>query len=178
MRVIDNTRLPSAVLLPIFYRAGQHHILFTRRSRLVQYHKGEISFPGGGYHHQDGPLVNTALRESYDEIGLAPGDVEILGELDDVPTSASNYVITPFVGFYQAEYKFKPSEFEIAEIIEIPIESLLREGCLREPVIDLGDKTVIPSVYAYQNNLITGATARILKQFLGIFSQINGLSKI
>ena len=140
---------------------------------MVKHHKGEISFPGGGYHHQDGLLVNTALRESYEEIGLEPSSVEILGELDDIPTSTSNFVITPFVGFFQPEYKFKPSEFEIAEIIEIPIESLLSEGCLQEPIIELGDKTVVPSVYAYQGNLITGATARILNQFLGIFSQVS-----
>jgi 8-oxo-dGTP pyrophosphatase MutT (NUDIX family) len=64
----------------------------------VRHHKGEISFPGGGYSPEDGSLLKTALRESYEEIGLAPGDVEILGELDDMFTRGSPFIITPFVG--------------------------------------------------------------------------------
>jgi 8-oxo-dGTP pyrophosphatase MutT (NUDIX family) len=175
VRVVEVTRLPSAILIPIFFQNGQHHILFTRRSELVKYHKGEISFPGGGYHKDDGQLVNTALRETYEEIGLAAADVEVLGELDDVPTRNSNYIITPFVGSFQPGHKFKASDFEITEIIEIPIEGLLAEGCRRdETEIDLNNKVVPAYVYAYKGKLITGATARILKQFLGIFFQVTG----
>ena len=170
---MEVTRLPSAVLIPIFYQNGQHHILFTRRSELVKYHKGEISFPGGGYHKDDGQLVNTALRETFEEIGLPATDVEVVGELDDVPTRNSNYIITPFVGFFQHGRKFKVSDFEITELIEIPIEGLLAEGCRRdETEIDLNNKVIPAYVYAYNGKLITGATARILKQFLGIFKQI------
>jgi 8-oxo-dGTP pyrophosphatase MutT (NUDIX family) len=175
VRVVDNTRLPSAILLPLFFQNGQHHILFTRRSELVKYHKGEISFPGGGYHKDDGQLLNTALRESYEEIGLAAADVEVLGELDDVPTRNSNYIITPFVGSFRPGYKFKISDFEITEMIEIPIEGLLVEGCRRdETEIDLNNKVIPAYVYAYNGKLITGATARILKQFLAIFTQVAG----
>jgi 8-oxo-dGTP pyrophosphatase MutT (NUDIX family) len=173
VRILDNTRLPSAVLIPIFYQGGHHHILFTRRSELVKYHKGEISFPGGGYHKDDGQLVKTALRESYEEIGLAPADVEVLGELDDVPTRNSNYIITPFVGAFLPGYKYTPSDFEIAEIIEIPIQGLLTEGCRRdETEIDVNNKVIPAYIYGYNGKFITGATARILKQFLGIFSEV------
>jgi 8-oxo-dGTP pyrophosphatase MutT (NUDIX family) len=174
VRVLEINRRPSAVLIPIFYQMGQQHILFTRRTELVHYHKGEISFPGGGYHPEDGSLINTALRESFEEIGLEPQDVEVLGELDDVPTRNSNYVITPFVGFINPRNKYKPSEFEIAEIIEIPIEGLLVQGSFREVrAPDPGDNLDIPFVYAYAGNIITGATARILKQFLGLFTQVS-----
>src|SRR5271157_2069139 len=97
IRLDDPKRRPSAVLVPIYYQAGQHSILFTRRTELVHHHKGEISFPGGGYHADDGTLLNTALRESFEEIGLAPEDVEILGDLDDTLTRGSPYIISPFV---------------------------------------------------------------------------------
>jgi 8-oxo-dGTP pyrophosphatase MutT (NUDIX family) len=170
----DDTRRPSAVLIPIYFQAGEHRILFTKRTELVHHHKGEISFPGGGFHEDDGTLLNTALRESFEEIGLAPRDVVVLGELDDILTRGSPFIITPFVGSILPEYKFKISDFEIAELIEIPIQALLTEGCRREnPIETIGGQQVTPYVYAYKGKLITGATARILKQFLEIFVQVN-----
>ncbi len=175
MYITDASRRPSAVLIPVYFYRGQYFILFTRRSELVHHHKGEISFPGGGFQPEDGSLVKTALRESYEEIGLAPGDVKVLGELDDMLTRGSDYIVTPFVGSILPEYKFKLDSFETAEIIRIPVAVLLEEGCRREePVITLGDKPVVPYVYAYKGNMIIGATARILKQLLDIFEQLSG----
>jgi 8-oxo-dGTP pyrophosphatase MutT (NUDIX family) len=160
-------------LLPLYFQNDQYHVLFTRRTELVHHHKGEISFPGGGYHPDDGSLLQTALRESYEEIGLAPNDIEVLGELDDTPTRGSDFIITPFVGSILPDYKFKVSDFEIAEIIRIPVKALLEEGCRRtEPTMILSGRAFIPYVYAYQGMMIIGATARILKQFLDIFSGI------
>jgi 8-oxo-dGTP pyrophosphatase MutT (NUDIX family) len=149
-------------------------MIFTRRTELVHHHKGEISFPGGGFHESDGTLLNTALRESFEEIGLEQQEVLVLGELDDILTKGSPYIITPFVGFIQPEHKFKLSSFEISELIEIPLGALLAEGCRREEPLELiGGRQVTPYVYAYSGKLITGATARILKQFLEIFVRIN-----
>jgi 8-oxo-dGTP pyrophosphatase MutT (NUDIX family) len=170
----DPHRRPSAVLIPVYYYQGQHIILFTKRSELVHYHKGEISFPGGGFHPKDGTLLNTALRESYEEIGLSPSDVQVLGELDDSITKGSDYIITPFVGSILPEYKFKLNDFETAEIIRIPLAALLEEGCRREePVIVLDGQKFIPYVYAYQGHLIIGATARILMQLLDIMISLD-----
>jgi 8-oxo-dGTP pyrophosphatase MutT (NUDIX family) len=172
----DEKRIPSAVLIPIFYQHEEYYILFTRRTELVHHHKGEISFPGGGYHAADGNLVTTALRESYEEIGLKPGDVEILGELDDSFTKGSPYIVTPFLGFIKPDYIFTPSDFEIAEIMKVPIKALLKEGCRHEePEIELGGRRIVPYFYAIEGKCIIGATARILKQFLDIFSLVSGL---
>ncbi len=141
----------------------------------MHYHKGEISFPGGGYHQDDSTLLNTALRESYEEIGLAPEDVVILGELDDMLVKGSHYIISPFVGSILPDYKFKLSSFETAEIIQIPVPALLEKGCRREePEIVIGDKPIIPYVYAFEGKMIIGATARILKQFLDVFVEVAG----
>jgi 8-oxo-dGTP pyrophosphatase MutT (NUDIX family) len=177
VRYLDDSRRPSAVLMPVYYKEGQYYILFTRRSELVHHHKGEISFPGGGYNPDDRTLLNTALRESFEEIGLAPEDVEVLGELDDTPTRGSPYIITPFVGFILPDYQFKMSGFEIAELIRVPVLVLMQKDCRRDlsPVM-LGERLVIPSVYSYQDHRIIGATARILMQFLDILSQAGGLS--
>ncbi|GAI52893.1 unnamed protein product, partial [marine sediment metagenome] len=71
---------PAAVLLPLYEKEGEYYILLTKRTQKVEHHKGQISFPGGARHEQDRDLVDTALRETFEEIGVRPEDVEILGE--------------------------------------------------------------------------------------------------
>ena len=179
MHLPDQNLKRSAVLIPIYFKAGQYFILFTRRTELVHHHKGEISFPGGGYHQDDGTLLKTALRESHEEIGLAPEDVMILGELDDDATRSSGYVISPFIGSILPDYQYKLSSFETAEVIHIPVSALLEKDCRREePAVVTAGRSFIPYVYAFEGRVIIGATARILKQFLDIFSEVSsyGLS--
>ncbi len=169
--ITDPARRASAVLIPIYFKEGQLFILFTRRTELVQHHKGEISFPGGGFHPDDGSLLQTALRESQEEIGLEPADVSILGELDDMITRGSPFIISPFVGVIKPACQFQTSAFEIAEIIIIPIAALLQKGCCEEGFETIAEGQQIKThVYAYQNCRITGATARILHQFLDIYT--------
>lgn len=163
----------AGVLIPVYFKAGEHFILFTRRTELVHYHKGEISFPGGGYHDEDKSLLTTALRESFEEIGLVPEDVTVLGELDDVATRGSHYIISPFLGSIRSDYQYKLSSYETAEIIQIPLSVLQNKNCRREePPLSFGDNSFIPYVYAVGGKLIIGATARILKQVLEIFEEI------
>ena len=170
LRLPDENWKRSAVLIPIYIKAGSYFIIFTRRSELVRYHKGEISFPGGGYHEEDGTLLKTALRESYEEIGLVPEAVTVLGELDDVATQGSHYLISPFVGSIGPDYQYRLSRFETTEVIQIPLAALLEKGCRREePRITIGSISTIPYVYSVGGKVIIGATARILKQFLEIF---------
>lgn len=156
----------------MFARDERHFLVFTRRSQLVRHHKGEISFPGGGYHFSDENLKQTALRESFEEIGLDPFKVDVLGELDDTITLGSGFIISPFVGVIPADYPFKLSDYEIGELIFIPVDALLTEGCCRpDNMVTLDGKEVMHYVYTYQDKKVTGATARILKQFLEIYCQ-------
>lgn len=171
--LVDPSRKPSAILIPIYDQDGRFFILFTKRTELVHYHKGEISFPGGGYHPDDISLQTTALRESQEEIGLLPADVTILGELDDMKTRHSNYIITPFVGKISPDYQFTSCAFEIAEIIVVPVDALLEPTCrVSAPETMEDGEQVTAYVYNYKHHKITGATARILNQFLGIFSKV------
>ena len=169
--VKDAARRLSAVLIPIYFENGQYFILFTRRTELVPHHKGEISFPGGGYHADDCCLQQTALRESHEEIGLNPADVEILGELDDMLTRNSPYIISPFVGVFQPDYHFVTSAFEIAELIIIPISALLQKSCRSDgPELMPDGQPGTAYVFSHGQYRIIGATARILNQFLDIFA--------
>jgi 8-oxo-dGTP pyrophosphatase MutT (NUDIX family) len=159
------------VLIPLYFKEGMLYMVFTRRTEMVSYHKGEISFPGGGVHKSDASLLETALRESQEEIGLLPEDVYVLGELDDMLTRGSNFLVTPFVGAIRPGYCFVPSSFETAEILEIPVPPLLEEECLREEAqISLGGEKVRQYVYTYGGNQIIGATARMLRQFLEVYA--------
>jgi len=145
--------------------------MFTKRTQKVREHKGQISFPGGGQ-EGDETLVNTALRECAEEIGLMAEEVEILGELDDTISVTSNYIISPFVALIPWPYQFKVSEEEIEELIEVPISALLDRNCQRQES-EIMDGEAVPSYfYDYQGRVIWGATARILKQFLDIFVNV------
>jgi 8-oxo-dGTP pyrophosphatase MutT (NUDIX family) len=158
------------VLIPLFYQDSQFNILFTKRTELVHHHKGEISFPGGGFHPSDSSLRQTALRESQEEIGLNPADVQVLGGLDEIITRGSPFIITPFVGVFPAGYRFETSAFEIAEIITAPVPALLIPQCREDSQELFPDGQMYAAyVYSYGQYRIIGATARILKQFLDLY---------
>ena len=169
-RITDDRLVPAAVLLPIYYKEGEIHILFTRRTDNVREHKRQISFPGGA--RQAGEkLLDTALRESAEEIGLAPDKVKILGELDDTVTLVSNYLVSPFVGVVPWPYDFKVDGWETDEIIEAPVSSLLDEESWHHKTELVAGRKVLAYYYHYRGDVIWGATARILHQFLDIFTR-------
>jgi 8-oxo-dGTP pyrophosphatase MutT (NUDIX family) len=168
-RIVDGSRTSAAVLVPIYYKQGHYYILLIKRTEWVKKHKGEISFPGGARDEGDKTLLDTALRECAEEIGLAPEKVEILGELDDEVSVKTNYVITPFVGLIPWPYQFKADGEETEEIIEAPILVLQDRGYSHQEIRD--GKTVTKYFYNYQGRVIWGATARILNKFLGIFAE-------
>jgi len=170
--IVDANRVPSAVLVPIYDKLGQFHILLTQRTEQVTEHKGQISFPGGVYEEDDRTLLRTALRETSEEIGLMAEDVEVLGELDDEVSLTSNYVISPFVALIPWPYKFKLNQEETEEIIEVPISALLDKTCLRQETETTDGEMVTSYFYRYQERIIWGATARILNQFLGLFVRV------
>jgi len=168
---ITNTNfVRSAVLLPLYCKYEKYYLLFTKRTQEVKYHKSQISFPGGVYQEEDGTLVNTALRECAEEIGLMAGDVNILGELDDFVTQVSNYIISPFVAIIPWPYQFQINRKEIEAIIEVPISAFLNIGHLRLETRIIDDEEITSFFYSYQGKVIWGATARILNQFLDIFA--------
>lgn len=159
----------AAVLVPLYQKGGDCHLLFTKRSDQVKYHKGEISFPGGMVDEEDRELIHTALREAYEEIGLKEEDVQVIGFLDDIIT-VTEFIVTPIVGLFPYPYPFKVSEIEIAELIEVPLSFLLEKECFSEKeMVRMGQRELVYT-YQYKDYLIWGATARILKQFLELIS--------
>ncbi|OGO31981.1 MAG: hypothetical protein A2Z29_06060 [Chloroflexi bacterium RBG_16_56_11] len=170
----DHSRVPAAVLIPLYQKEGQYYVVFIKRTKMVKTHKGQISFPGGAREIQDRTLLDTAIRESFEEVGLQPGDIEILGELDDEITTTSNYIVTPFVAAVPWPYRFVRNLREVRQIIEIPISGLLDKDCLKADTEFLEGRPVDSFAYHYQDKIIWGATARILNKFLEICRQATG----
>jgi len=164
----DAAELPrAAVLLPLYANAGRTHVLFTKRSELVEHHKGQISFPGGGYDAEDVDLRATAVRETWEEIGVARDHIEIFGQLDEMIT-VSDFLVRPFVGVITepGPYPFVHSEIEVAEILEVPLDHLREAANVVQEERVYQGRSITTYSYRFANHLIWGATARILHQFL------------
>ncbi|MEW6034390.1 MAG: CoA pyrophosphatase [Chloroflexota bacterium] len=159
---------PAAVLMAFYEKEGQILLSFTKRTDHVPYHKNQISFPGGAREKQDTSLLHTALRESAEEVGLDTSTVEMLGVLDDTPTIASKFVITPYVAFLNTPPRFHINSEEVAEVIEVPLDTLLDHRNAREETQVVDGKTHQVFFYDYAGHTIWGATARVLRRFLDL----------
>ena len=163
--------LPAAVLLTLYPVEGELRIILQKRSQQVEHHKGEISFPGGMVDEGDESRLHTALREAYEEMGIQPDDVSVLGRLDDTPTN-SDFMISTFVGSISSSYSFAPSEAEVAEILFVPVSHLRKPSSYRDDVrLEDGQFHRMP-IYVYDGHVIFGATARILEQFLTLTKDV------
>ncbi|MBM3301227.1 MAG: CoA pyrophosphatase [Deltaproteobacteria bacterium] len=167
--------ITAAVLVPLFSRNGEPHVLMTKRSDLVEHHKGEISFPGGKLDPEDLDLKSCALRETEEEIGIDPRDVRIVGELDDFYTVATNYLVVPFVGVIPYPYEFRPSSREIDTLLGVPLRIFFDPQRRTEETWIIRGQSVEVVSYLWEGHNIWGATARILKHFVEILS--DGLSQ-
>ena len=154
----------AAVLLPLYEAPGGPHLLFTKRTETLPTHKGQISFPGGGYQDEDGDLERTALREAQEEVGLDPADVVMAGALDDAAGVVSGHLVRPYVGIVPHPYPYRPDPREIEALLHVPVAALLSGGYPEE--IREDGRRVLVFAYRHDGEVIWGLTARILQQFL------------
>ncbi|MHA1143967.1 MAG: NUDIX hydrolase [Candidatus Helarchaeota archaeon] len=162
----------SAVLLLLFEKDDEPHVILTKRANNLKKHKGEISFPGGKIEEGDESLLDTALRETEEEIHLPREKIEILGELDDMFT-LTHYVISPFVGYVQYPFDYSPNKTEVEYIIETPLHVFLNKDTFSEKLFDFHGKKFPVFYYQYDEHTIWGATAYMLNQFVEIVFGFN-----
>lgn len=160
------TLAPAAVLVPIFEADGDLHVLFTLRTDTVKHHKGQVSFPGGARHDSDRDLLETALRESEEEIGLQRRHVEVLGALDDMIT-ISYFQVTPWLARIDWPLDLIGSEQETAEIFTVPVERLLDPALCRLEEREVAGERFYP-VYHFcgGKHVVWGITGHIVAHFL------------
>jgi 8-oxo-dGTP pyrophosphatase MutT (NUDIX family) len=154
----------AAVLMPIFEKDGEAHFLLTRRTHEVQTHKGQISFPGG-MREVDEDLEKTALRETFEEIGIAPAEIEVLGRFHDF-LSSTEYRVSPFAGYLNAPFTTTPQAHEVAEILAVPFSIFRDRNRLRVEQMHLAGEMREVYFYSYRDHEIWGLTARIIREFL------------
>jgi 8-oxo-dGTP pyrophosphatase MutT (NUDIX family) len=155
---------PAAVLVPIQERSDGDYLVLTKRADHLSTHKGQIAFPGGRVDPSDADATETALRECYEEIGVGPECVRILGRLDEF-TAGYGIVVTPVVGLIPAECEFCIDPAETTAVASVPIASLMRPpNCVLSDYLSPGGH---PNYHFYVNGWdVWGVTARIIAQFL------------
>ncbi|MHA2225522.1 MAG: NUDIX hydrolase [Candidatus Hodarchaeales archaeon] len=165
----------AAVLIPIFCSNNGWTLVFTRRTDTLRHHKGEISFPGGKFDdNQDVNLIQTALREANEEIGIK--EVKVIGLLDDLLT-ISQFVVTPVIGFIEDSNEMnqvKINQPEIDYVLEAPISHLaLPERFSIKKMTYQEDIVFQVPFFDFNGEIIWGATGRILMNLLKIFNHLN-----
>ena len=172
-QIVDNgtSYKHAGVLIPIFVDNGEIKILFTKRTRKVEHHKGQISFPGGAMDKEDLSEEQTALREAEEEIGLLRQDVELLGRIDDTLTLASGFIVHPFVGVIPHPYKFTINEIEVERILTVPLGAFHVKNPKR--LVEFDGKVYLDEAYEYNGDLIWGATVRMMKNFMEIIDNVS-----
>ncbi len=121
---LANKTNAAAVLIPLFDRGGELHIVYIRRSDHVASHRGQVAFPGGRVDPVDATLLDAALREAHEEVGIHPSTVEVIGAFATMQTTTSGIVVAPFVGVIPSDAPLKPQLSEVAQIFDVPLSAL------------------------------------------------------
>lgn len=174
---IDDQPFDAAVLAPVLERDGEQLLLFTKRADDLGEHPGQMSFPGGGREEYDETILDTALREANEEIGLETSEVDIVGRLDDIRT-VTEYAVTPFVGRIP-DREYHPDEREVAEIVALPLSSFLDPGNYeteRRTHPHYGE--IVIHYFHIDGYTVWGATGRILVQLLELTTEFQAPERL
>lgn len=161
---LENAR-PSAVLVGLFETSRGVEAILTRRSQEMTNHRGEISFPGGRLDAGE-TVVDAALRETHEEIGLLPSDARVVGELNGMATVVSNSHIVPIVARYASAPKFRAVNSEVDRVFSVPLLELTQKDTYSQEHWVFSDREFQINFFYLDDETIWGATARILFQVM------------
>ena len=163
----------GAVLILLYKKNGEIYFPLTQRHEYDGAHSGQISFPGGKVEERDESLVQTALRETEEEIGIPQSNVNIIGRLTDLFIIASNFNVRPVIGFVNMPPKFMIDSREVAHVMEIPISQLLDDAMLKEKEIVFKNKYSLTAPYFdFDGHHVWGATAMMLAEFKEVLKSL------
>jgi len=164
---------PSGVLILIYPHDNELFTVLEQRPSYAGPHSGQISLPGGKKELIDKTIVDTALREAHEEIGINLADIELIGSLSDLYIPPSNFCVSPVVAFANKRPAFKIDPSEVASLIEVPLKILADKNIMKSKVMTLSGGFVIETpYYDIDGNVIWGATAMILSEFIHILNEI------
>ncbi len=161
--------IPAGVLMLLFERDGELSVVLTERTHEVEHHKGQISFPGGVMDVTDATIIETALRETEEEVGLSRTSIEVMGLLNDFSTP-SGFRITPVVAFLPFVPSFSINKAEVTEVFDVPLSFFLDVRNERRKRLERSGTMIDVYFYHYGKYEIWGATATMIRLFLHAFS--------
>jgi 8-oxo-dGTP pyrophosphatase MutT (NUDIX family) len=172
---------PAAVLVPCFEEEGEARIVLTVRSDQLRSHQGEVAFPGGRLDGDEG-VVEGALREAHEEVGLDPGSVTVIGELSAMPTVSSNTVMTPVVGFLGTRPVLTANPGEVDRVFDVALRDLVADGVFTEEWWSVLGRAGVPGApegefpvwfFEVAGETVWGATARTLVELLCLVLEVD-----
>jgi 8-oxo-dGTP pyrophosphatase MutT (NUDIX family) len=163
----------AAVLMPLFEAGGETRVVLTRRPETMPSHRGDVAFPGGKVHPEMDPtLLDAALRETEEEIGLPRAAIEIVVELETISTVTSRFLVAPFVGAVGTPPVLRPDPREVERIFDVALSELMAEGVHRVEHWGTGVLTRDVHIFELVDETVWGLTARILAGFLTLLTSI------
>ena len=170
--VLDSC-IRAGVLVLLYLKESSVFVVLTRRTDSLEHHQAQISFPGG--RQEEGESIEqTALRETKEELGIQLSVIQVLGHLTPLYIPPTNYCIYPVVAFMKEKPEFKPSPYEVAEVLEIPLDYLCDPQTVRREMWTLHGMNVEVPFYFFEGHKIWGATAMVLAEFVEILTNMKG----
>lgn len=165
---------PGSVMIILFPIKNAWHVVFTKRVDYKGVHGGQVSFPGGKPEKHDNDLIQTAIRETFEETGVQLSTHDVIGKLTDLYVPPSNFIISAFVSILPEAPTFNPDPQEVSSIFTPPVTHFNNTTSIKYRNYTLADDSVIAIPgYVYQNYFIWGATAMIFSEFLDIYKSMD-----
>lgn len=172
----DKSMAPrKAAVMALFYpNANQEtHLLFILRKTYKGVHSNQVAFPGGKEEVEDQNLLVTALRETHEEVGVHPKDVQVIRELTEIFIPPSNFEVQPYVGLYRAPKPFVIQESEVEALLEVSLADFLADSSIVVKNLTTSYATQIDvPAFTLNGHIVWGATAMMLSEIKALFKQV------
>lgn len=174
--ILDNKKSRKAAVMMLFYpKNGRTHLVLIVRSSYEGTHSSQIAFPGGKFEPGDAVFANTALRETHEEIGILPRNIEIIKPFTELYVPPSNFMVHPFLGISREEISFIPDPNEVANIIELPLSVFLSDEIIisAEMATSYAGKITVPA-FKIEEHIVWGATAMMMSELKEVLKEVLG----
>ena len=160
----EEDAIPAAVLILLFKHNGDICFVLTERTQTVEHHRGQISLPGGAQENGE-DLSFTAKRETHEEIGFNPDEIDIIGELSSLFVIVTGFNIQPYIGIYNSVFEPTPAPNEVASVFSVPIQDLINDKHMKSEHRNILGYDVDVPYFHFNDYKVWGATAMILSEF-------------
>lgn len=168
-----NSVRKAAVMMLFYPKNGVTHLLLIVRNSYPGVHSSQIAFPGGKVEEIDFDLKQTALRETYEEVGIHPNDIHVIRDFSSIYIPPSNFLVYPFLGISHSQLTFKLQEEEVAGIIELPLSTLLDDSIISNKNLETSySKLIEVPVFQIEEHTVWGATAMMLSELKDVLKMV------